>query len=241
MIVRKKTGEIVGRKQPVLYQKPLAKKWISNYRTPFWKNTRGQTSLVFDNLKTKIKSRPPVLTNRLDLFRNLYTMTVPSSMYTSAYKTGLEIGPVALLKSLSASKTGQRLKPELVTVHGTDTKQKPLTMFNKITVPKSKQSQTSAVVASPALKKAQRVDYKPALATVTFSDIVQKKTAMVSVPSFSPTRSYIHKTPGFGLPWFPKRGLYGRGKMHYGGKRSKKKYKFRKFDIGSLLPGGKTT
>lgn len=210
---------------------PITKKWITKYRPPFLKNIQAQTSITLQQLKHKTASKIRFVGGRADVAEKLTRVTVPSSIYKPVYEIGLELGSLGILKTLTRTKQKQRLKPELVVLQRTEHK----SALKKIQVPMLDTLQT------PGMKKVQRVVFKSVFDTVNIPQLVQKRVTKVDVPVPRTTRPYFSMIgkPGFGLPWFPKRDLFGRGSMMSGSGRVGKRYRFREFDVGDLFTGVK--
>lgn len=183
--------------------RPIAKKWITRYRPPFLENIQGQISAPLSQLKTTLTSPSKTMFGRAGLIDELSRVTIPSSMYKSVYETGLELGLLGMVKTISAKKTRYDIKPELITLQRT--RQYPAF--------KMAQTPISDILTTPAMVQMSRVDFKPAFDVVTVPDLVQKQLYKMDVPQ-PPSRSQFISipAPGFSVPLFPPLKLYGRGR-----------------------------
>jgi len=188
--------------------RPMPKKWITGYRPPFIQNIQAQASTTFQGLKTKVSRSSSKVGHRLDLLPNLYTETIPSSIYFSAFSPALDIATIGVIKTISART--QPFKPDIITV--------PKRKQDMFIIPVMKPEKVTAVgqiqdtFTIPIMKQTQvpMVKMDMPLETVTdFGDEFYK----IDVPSPKKPQSPSYATvPSVGFPFLhlPK-GLGGSG------------------------------
>ena len=220
MRVYSKTGKFLGFKKPVLYQKPLSKKWISSYRKPLFSSTRAEQTLM-------PQMQPPSVITKKAATTSSYLRAGPT--YGLAVRETITASPLIY----GAIKIGQTAAAQRRT---------------SILQPKVKQERSPGVfvatVQTPASQAVQRV--APAqvqgIAQVTVPESKIKQVTIPATGSVSKvkgvsTSGYIAATsfaPGL---LFPKEKIYGRGSTQLDFKLFGKKKQFRAVKISSPLKG----
>jgi len=215
MRVYTKTGKFVGYKQPELYQKPLSKKWISNYRKPFLTSKTAQQTLTPQIQLPKYITKTKSVTRGYGITRG---MSVATESFSSPFLLGV-------------SRVGSVLAQEKLLFQ----MQQPKTIqtSEQATIGISMQKPVISLKQQQAQVQLQEQIQPPRQQTIS-KGVTQTKAKAISVVPVSPVKTFPTVVPPV---LFPNLKIYGRGRKGSGFGLYSKTKKFRSVKVTSPLKG----